>query len=52
MCNECVCACRKLKFISLFVLIFAIIALITFIVINNSINQEKDILVAIADTRR
>ena len=52
MCNECVCACKKIKCIALFVLMFIIIALIIFIIINNPINQEKNILVAIAESRR
>ena len=52
MCNECVCRCKKIKCISLFVLIFIIIALIIFIIINNPINQEKNILVAIVESRR
>lgn len=52
MCNKCTCACKKIKCMGLFSLIFLIIALIIFITINNPINQEKNILVAIAKSRR
>ena len=52
MCNECTCVCNKIKCVALFSLIFLIIVLIIFITINNPINQEKNILVAIAKSRR
>ena len=52
MCDECICACKRLKCKILFCLIFLIIALVIFITINNPVNQEKNILVAIAKSRR
>lgn len=44
--------CEKVKLISIFALIFLVIALIIFITVNNPVTQEKDILVAIAVSRR
>ena len=43
--------CGQVKLIAIFALIFLIIALVIFIIINNPVTQQKDILVATAVSR-
>lgn len=43
--------CGQVKLIAIFALIFLIIALVIFIIINNPVTQQKDILVATAASR-
>lgn len=50
MCNKRVCVC--IKTISIFALFFLVIALIVVMIVINPTNEEKNVLVATAVSRR